>query len=286
MILPRVAVLATALLLPVAIAAASSAATADAGDLSEGQQQALKPPTDQAAVDRGQQIQTAQCGFCHGSNARGGASGPDLTRSELVQSDEGGKQLGEFLRAGRSEKGMPKFDLPASQLSDLAAYLHAQIYLASNRRLYKILDVLVGDAKAGEAFFNGAGGCRSCHSPANDLKGVGAKYKDPAILQNRMVLPRGAPPGSPPMAPYRAPNAFTVTVTPASGNVVSGTLVRLTDFEVTLFDPKSGQMRSWLRNGDVPKVAVIDPLQAHVDLLKKWTDDDMHNVTAYLATLK
>lgn len=268
----------------------------------EEQQQALTPPTDPAAVERGQQVLTAQCAFCHGSNARGGASGPDLTRSELVQTDERGKQLGEYLRVGRPDKGMPAFDLPESQVSDLAAFLHAQIYLASNRRLYKILDILTGDPKAGEAFFNGAGGCRTCHSTdglgppklgsnrtsseGGDLKGVGVKYKDPATLQGRMVLPRGAPPGGPPLPAHRAPNALTVTVTSPSGESTSGALVRLTDFEVTLFDLKSGQMRSWLRSGDVPKVVVTDPLQAHVDMLSKWTDADMHNVTAYLATLK
>ena len=87
------------------------------------------------------------------------------------------------------------------------------------------------------------------------------------------------------MPAYRAPNAIRVTVT-SSGETVSGTLVRLTDFEVTLFDPKTDRMRSWLRNGDVPKVVVTDPLQGHVDLLTKWTDADMHNVTAYLAGLK
>ena len=249
------------------------------------QQQALTPPADPAAVERGQQLMTSQCGFCHGSNARGGSSGPDLTRSEIVQTDENGKQLGEFLRVGRPDKGMPRFDLPDAQMSDLAAFLHAAIYLNSNRRLYKILDILVGDPKAGEAFFNGAGRCRSCHSPSGDLRGIGAKYSDPTMLQGRMMLPRGAPSG-PPLPPYRAPNALKVTVTLASGEATSGTLVRLTDFEVTLFDPKSGQMRSWLRNGDAPKVVVTDPLQGHVDLLTKWTDADMHNVTAYLAGLK
>lgn len=248
------------------------------------QQQALKPQSDVEAVERGRQLFGAQCGFCHGANARG-ASGPDLTRSELVQTDENGKQLGAFLRVGRPERDMPKFDLPDQQLSDLAAFLHSEIYLASNRRLYKILDILTGDPKAGEAFFNGAGGCRTCHSPAGDLKGVGAKYTDPATLQGRMVLPRSAPPGAPPMPAYRLPNALRVTVTSSSGEVVTGTLVRLTDFDVTLFDPKAGHLRSWLRSGDTPRVSVLDPLQAHVDMLFKWTDADMHNVTAYLATL-
>ena len=107
-----------------------------------------------------------------------------------MQNDENGKQLGEFLQVGRPDRGMPKFDLPPAQVSDLAAFLHAAIYLNSNRRLYKILDILVGDAKAGEAYFNGAGRCSSCHSPAGDLKGVGAKY-EPVALQGRLLLPRG-----------------------------------------------------------------------------------------------
>jgi mono/diheme cytochrome c family protein len=254
---------------------------------SEAQQQALTPVTDTAAVERGQKLLVDQCGFCHGANARGGSGGPDLTRSILVQADEGGKQLGEFLAMGRPDKGMPKFDMPPAEVSDLASFLHSAIYQNSNRRLYKILDIVVGDAKAGEAYFNGAGRCNSCHSPSKDLKGVGAKYQ-PATLQGRLLLPRGREraPGSPPVPLYADPTGLTVTVTPPSGEPVSGGLVRLTDFEVTLYDAGGGRMRSWLRNGDTPKVVVIDPLQAHMDHLTKWTDADMHNMTAYLASLK
>jgi len=182
---------------------------------------------------------------------------------------------------------MPKFDLSAAQVADLAAFLHSAIYLNSNRRLYKILDILVGDPRAGEAYFTGAGRCSSCHSPARDLKGIGAKY-DPATLQGRMLLPRGryAAPGATPAPLQAQPTAVQVSVTTPSGDVVKGGLVRLTDFEVTLFDAGSQRVRSWLRNGDVPKVVVTDPLQAHLDQLTKWTDADMHNMTAYLASLK
>ena len=245
------------------------------------QQQALSPPTDQAAVERGRELLVQQCGFCHGANARGGSGGPDLTRSALVQTDENGRQLGEFLQVGRPDRGMPKFDLSAAQNADLAAFLHAAIYLNSNRRLYKILDILVGDPKAGQAYFTGAGRCSSCHSPDRDLKGVGAKY-EPAALQGRLLMPR-----SNSTAPlFTQATSIRVTVTVPSGESVTGGLVRLTDFEVTLYDQASGAMRSWLRNGDVPKVVVTDPLQAHQDQLTKWTDADMHNMTAYLASLK
>ncbi|HMB79049.1 MAG TPA: cytochrome c [Vicinamibacterales bacterium] len=255
--------------------------------LSAAQQQALTPQSDTAAVERGQKLLVDQCGFCHGANARGGSGGPDLTRSTLVQTDENGKQLGEFLAAGRPDKGMPKFDMPRAQASDIAAFLHSAIYLNSNRRLYKILDIVVGDAKAGQTYFNGAGRCSSCHSPAGDLKSVGAKY-DPTTLQGRLLLPRGRErgPGDPPVPLYSEPTSIKVAVTLPSGETASGGLVRLTDFEVTLYETASGRTRSWLRNGDTPKVVVTDPLQAHLDQLTKWTDGDMHNMTAYLVGLK
>jgi len=251
--------------------------------VSSAQQQALGPQADTAAVERGRQLVGQECGFCHGANARGGSSGPDLTRSTLVMEDEGGKQLGEFLKIGRPDRGMPKFDFSASQHADLAAFLHNEIYLASNRRLYKILDVLVGNPKAGEAYFTGAGRCATCHSATGDLKGVGAKY-DPVALQGRIVYPRrGGVPGSP---AYEDKNAVRATITLPSGGTATGAIVRLTDFEVTIFDAQTKQQRSFLRNGDTPKVVVADPLQAHLDQMLKWTDADMHDVTAYLASLK
>jgi len=245
-----------------------------------------EPQFDAEAVQRGKDLLVARCGFCHGSNARGGSSGPDLTRSALVQEDENGRQLGEFLKVGRPERNMPKFELTPPELTDLATFLHATIYQIGNRRTYQILDILTGNPKAGEAFFNGAGRCSSCHSGAGDLKGVGGKY-EPATLQERMLMPRAGrrrgPPGPRATPPWEEPNAVKATVTPPAA---TGALVRLTDFDVTIYDPETKQMRSWLRKDDIPKVVLMDPLQAHVDMLRKWTDDDMRNVTAFLAGLK
>jgi len=248
-----------------------------------------EPQFDEAAVQRGKDLLVARCGFCHGSNARGGSSGPDLTRSTLVQEDENGKQLGEFLLVGRPEKNMPKFELAPQEVSDLATFLHSTIYQIGNRDLYQILDIVTGDPKAGEAFFQGRGGCVSCHSASGDLKGVGARY-EPATLQERMLMPRAGrrrgPPGERGSPPWAEPNAVKATVTLPAGESLTGALVRLTDFDVTIYDPGTRQMRSWLRKDGLPKVVMMDPLQAHVDMLRRWTDDDMRNMTAFLAGLK
>jgi mono/diheme cytochrome c family protein len=249
------------------------------------QQQALTPVTDQAAVDRGKALLVEQCGFCHGANARGGR----WARSHAVRHRAGRRRreaAGRFLRVGRPDRGCRSSTarradgrprgLPA--LGD---------HISTPTGGYKILDILVGDPKAGQAYFNGDGRCNSCHSPTGDLKGVGAKY-EPTALQGRLLVPRGRPGGSgPPSGPlYMEPTAIKVTVTLPSGESASGGLVRLTDFDVILYDTAAGRVRSFLRNGDVPKVVVTDPLQAHVDHLTKWTDTEMHNMTAYLASLK
>jgi mono/diheme cytochrome c family protein len=247
-----------------------------------------EPQFDPAAVQRGQELLVARCGFCHGSNGRGGSSGPDLTRSAMVQEDENGRQLGEFLRVGRPEKNMPKFELTEQENSDLATFLHSTIYSIGNRGTYQILDIVTGDPKAGAAFFTGAGRCSACHSAEGDLKGVGAKY-EPATLQGRLLLPRERPRWGPPgrtAPPWTDRNAVKANVSLPSGEAITGALVRLTDFDVTIYDPATKQMRSWLRKDDLPKVVLMDPLQGHVDMLRKWTDRDMHNVTAYLASLK
>jgi cytochrome c oxidase cbb3-type subunit 3 len=77
----------------------------------------------------------------------------------------------------------------------------------------------------------------------------------------------------------------TVTVTPPNGQAVEGRLGRIDDFIVTL-TMADGTPRSFRRDGDVPKVVINDPLAPHKKLLPTYTDTDIHNVTAYLATIK
>jgi len=233
-------------------------------------------------VERGQRAFGLHCGFCHGADARGGAQGgSDLLLSAIVLEDEAGKELGAFLKVGRPEKNMPKFDLPRRQVSDIAAFLRSRVGAASARG-FKV-SILVGDAKAGAAYFNGPGRCTTCHSVDGDLEGVGSRY-EPVMLQGRMVVPRGRG-GYPSPAEQGQDKPLRATVTPPSGEAISGDVVYLSDFYVTLKDA-SGKRYTFVRRGEIPKVDIADPLHAHVALLRTLTDKDMHDLTAYLSTLK
>jgi cytochrome c oxidase cbb3-type subunit 3 len=235
---------------------------------------------DAATLERGKTAFVAQCGGCHGSNAKGGENGPDLIRSVQVIDDENGNLIGPIVRGARQAQGMPKFDITQAQLSDIVAFLHEGVRAAAERGTYKILNIVTGNAAAGEAYFNGAGKCNTCHSPTGDLKGIGAKY-DPIALQGRFLMPVGGRTTN----QRRTTAPIVVTVTLPSGLSFKGTLERIDDFSVSLTDA-NGDYHSFSRNGAIPKVDLNDPIKAHYDMLAKYTDADMHNLTAYLVTLK
>ncbi|MES1260371.1 MAG: cytochrome c, partial [Acidobacteriota bacterium] len=192
---------------------------------------------DPQAVERGGPLFVAKCGGCHGATAKGTNRAPDLVRSLLMLNDEKGLLVGPVIRNGRPEKGMPKLNLTEDQISDVVAWLHVQTYSANHRGTYLYLDALTGDAKKGEAYFNGKGGCNKCHSATGDLKGIGAKY-DAHEMQGRWLQPRsfgrGGRGGSAAATPSRS--AITATVTLPSGQTVNGTLERIDDFNVALRD--------------------------------------------------
>ncbi len=243
-----------------------------------------------SAVARGQLAFTQNCAFCHGPEAHGGAEGGvDLTRSTIVMDDPTEAPLIAFLKVGRPPR-MPSFNnLSDEQVRDIAAFVRTQAAPAAGRGGRQTVVAIVGDAQKGEQFFNGAGKCNTCHSVTGDLKGMGSKYSA-LILQGRIVLPRGTggypglsfgppPEGVPPDKP------LSVTVTEADGKTTSGDLVAISDFLVVLKD-SDGVTHTFARNGNTPKVELRDPLQAHLDLLPKLTNDEMHDLTAYLVTLK
>ncbi len=243
---------------------------------------------DPAAYERGTKMFATYCAGCHGPSGRGGPGAPDLVRSLLVLDDEKGILIAPVIREGRPDKGMPRLGLSEGQISDIVAWLHVQTYSAGHRTTYMFKDVVTGDPKQGEIYFKTTGGCAGCHSPTGDLAGIAGKY-DPFALQSRWLQPRNARrsgagrPGAAEMADAKLKP--TVTVTLPSGQSYSGILDRVDDFTVSLRDA-NGQFHSFTRDGDSPKIVITDPLVAHTQLLRKYTDADIHNVTAYLVTLK
>jgi len=227
--------------------------------------------TPDPAVERGQKSFQQSCGFCHGPDATG-ARGPDLVRSPLVAHDVKGDKVGEVIRLGRPDKGMPAMALADEQVQDIAAYLHARAAEALNSngvsRTYPIEKLLTGNADAGKTFFNAGGGCKNCHSPAGDLAAIGTKYS-PVDLQSRMLYPRG--------------QHTIAVVTLPTGEQVKGPVEHADDFVVALRDG-SGWYRSFSR--DHVKVEFEDPLAAHRELLDKLRPADIHNLFAYLESLK
>jgi mono/diheme cytochrome c family protein len=212
------------------------------------------------------------CAFCHGRDTMGGESGPDLTQSKLVLADVNGDKIDEVVRAGRPEKKMPAFNFSASELQSLVAFIHSQGAIAAknkgDRRGVSVADLQTGNAAAGKLYFDGAGNCAHCHSSTGDLGGVAKRYQG-LDLEKRMLYPEYT--------------RSKVTVTLPSGQKISGTLAYLDEFSVALRE-SDGAYRSWLV-GRV-KYTVDSPVEAHVELFSKYTDANIHDLMAYLQTLR
>jgi mono/diheme cytochrome c family protein len=253
------------------------------GGLNTGYPQ--REPGNPEAIARGKTLYGVACAFCHGSDARGGETGPNLLRSQLVLNDKDGELITPVVQNGRPEKGMPRMDFTAAQVKDLAAFIHSFRVGGYDESRMVPPSILIGDATAGAAYF--ASTCGSCHSVTGDLKGLGAKITDAKALQQTWLMPgagRGGFGGGGAAPAVNVPPT-TVTVTLASGEKVEGRLGRVDDFVVTL-TTADGMLRSFRRIGETPTVVVNDPLQPHKDLLPKYTDKDIHDLTAYLVTVK
>ncbi len=184
---------------------------------------------------------------------------------------------------------MPKFELAHDDGVDLATWLHYQITVTVARQDYQRQNVFSGDPKAGEAYFNGAvGKCSTCHSVTGDLKGIGQKTGNDAgnmqasILGGSVGGGRGRGGGGGGRGGGGAGGAnVTATVTLKSGEKFTGSPVMVGDFVVEIKLP-SGENKTWLRDGGWPQVTEVNKLQPHIDLMKKYTDDDIHNLAAFL----
>jgi cytochrome c oxidase cbb3-type subunit III len=247
---------------------------------------------DAATIARGKTLYEVNCRACHGADLRGGdIGGPNLLRSQLVLNDQHGELILPVVKNGRQNPGMPP--MPALPLGEedvkaVAEYIHSVAFTMRGQGSPPPgeeveLNIVVGDAKAGAAYF--ASRCASCHSATGDMQGIASRISSPLQLQNHWITGGGGrgrgggAPGSP------VPRPVTVTVAQSNGSKVEGRLVRIDDFSVTLVT-EDGTQRTFRRSGDTPKVQVNDPLEPHMKLLTAYTDKDIHDVTAYLVTLK
>ncbi len=214
------------------------------------------------------------CAFCHGRDAMGGETGPDLTRSKLVLTDKDGSQIAKTVSEGRinGDKKMPAFRFSSSEVTGLVAFIRSRITAAEamkgGRRGVDVSDLQTGNAQAGKEYFNGAGGCAKCHSPTGDLAGVATRYEG-LQLEERMLYPGHV--------------KSTVTVTLPDGQQMTGPLAYRDEFTIALVG-HDGVYKSWPT--DSVKYAIDSPVDAHVELFSRYTDDDVHNLMAYIQTLR
>jgi cytochrome c oxidase cbb3-type subunit 3 len=246
-----------------------------------------RPPGDPALIERGKTLYAVTCSACHGVDLRGGQlGGPNLLRSQLMLNDQHGELLLPVIRGSRAEKGMPPIPMSDDDVKAVAEFIHSVMAASRGQGAppggdTPPPDPVVGDAAAGQAYF--AARCGSCHSATGDLQGIATRVPDPRMLQNLWVSGGGGRGGWGGRG-AAAPTA-TVTVALPSGEKLEGELVRIDDFVVTV-KQADGSVRSVRRDGDLPKVTIQDPLEPHRALLTVYTDKDMHDVTAYLVTLK
>jgi cytochrome c oxidase cbb3-type subunit 3 len=259
----------------------------------------MRPPADPAVIERGTTLYGINCRLCHGADLRGGdMGGINLLRSQLVLNDQDGELILPVVHGGRSNPGMPAMPplpLPDDDVKAIAAYIHSVMARSPGQGGPPpgpsiVLDIVVGDAAAGQRYF--AANCASCHSPAADLQGVASRYPDPTQLQNTWVSGRAAAgrggrgaAADADTGPVRPPKPVTVTVTTADGQRTEGRLDRVDDF-IVILTQADGTQRSFRRSGTSPQVQIADPLDGHKKLLVKYSDKDIHDVTAYLVTLK
>jgi cytochrome c oxidase cbb3-type subunit III len=238
-----------------------------------------KAPED--VVRRGQVAYSVSCAFCHGSDAAGGEIGPNLRRSSIVLEDQNGEKIAPIVHGARAEQGMPRIDMTEVQIADIAAYLHALPVLVQGQAP---INIVTGDAGSGKQAFDTL--CSSCHSVTGDLQGFASHFKDPRTMQQNWLLPGGAGGrvNAEVASALHVPPPI-VTVTLPSGQRFEGALLRIDDFYVGLRS-SDGSIHGFERNGATPKVDLKDPLAAHRELFSAYSDKQIHDITAYLASLK
>jgi mono/diheme cytochrome c family protein len=235
----------------------------------------LGPEPDKAAAARGAPLFQQTCAFCHGPQGRG-ATGASLLTSDVVLGDDHGEHLVPFLKKGLPEKGMPAFaTMPDDELKNIAEFVHMQVEDVANRGTYHVLNILVGNSALGQDYV--AAHCMSCHT-AKTFAHIGSKFRSPQQLQRGWIWPAR------PVSSADSSLADTAAVKMPDGGAITGRVTQVSDFRITVVD-QAGKANVIDRKPGV-EVRMNDPLAAHQEMIMTLTNDDMHNVTAYLDTLK
>ena len=246
-----------------------------------------RAPSDPVRVANGKALFSVNCSFCHGATANGGETGPNLLRSRTVLDDQHGELIEPIVRGGRPAKGMPPFSLSTAQIGDIAAFIHSVPVGEAAQSAAPVVNPLVGNAKAGRRYFNGSGKCGGCHSVTGDLRHIGSQL-EPRDLQSAMVAGGARDTG---LSTYFAPGLFipkgtTASIALTNGVSHTGELRHIDEFSVSIIDSATGETLTYALENGKPNVDVHNPIQAHLDLLRVYSDADVHDLTAYLATLK
>ena len=174
---------------------------------------------------------------------------------------------------------MPPFPaMAAADLEAIVAFIHDQKTRAETatggRRSVEVADLRTGNARAGRRYFERY--CTDCHSAAGDLADIGSRFEGLTLLR-RMLFP-----GSEGRSAAPRPASPNVTVTTRNGRQFSGSLAYRDEFTIAMTDT-AGRYRSW--STDNVDFTLEAPLEAHVEQLAIYTDDDIHDVFAYLQSL-
>jgi cytochrome c oxidase cbb3-type subunit 3 len=235
----------------------------------------LGPEPDKAAAALGAPLFQQTCAFCHGPQARG-ATAAGLITSDVVLGDDHGEHLVPFLKKGLPEKGMPAFaTVPDDELKDIAEFVHMQVEEVANRGAYHMLNILVGNSALGQDYV--AAHCMSCHT-AKTFAHIGSRFRSPQQLQRGWIWP------ALPVSSEDSSLAATASVKMPDGGAITGRVTQVSDFRITLVD-RAGNANVIDRKPGV-EVRMNDPLAAHQEMIMTLKNDDMHNVTTYLDTLK
>jgi cytochrome c oxidase cbb3-type subunit III len=266
---------------PATPAPAQTPAKKKAGGFVPGQKRA---PEDPAIVARGKTLFEINCRSCHGADLRGGdMGGPNLLRSPAALGDLHGELIVPIIHGSRQKMGMPAIGINQADAEAVSAYVRSVVGGIGVQGMppaseHEDPSILVGNAQRGKVYFDSK--CAGCHSPEKDLKGLASRITDQKRLQSTWVAGGRESEGP---GPGRTPTAEVVL---PSGETVSGQVVHLDEFLLTL-QLADGTQRSIVRTSTTePKITIHDPLEKHRELLTQYNDNDIHDVTAYLVTLK